>query len=297
MVPTYTLAQLQRLTASLSDIFDVARAVEPVLAIEPHPDSAAGDAECFHCHAVWNRRAERCVNCVSLRALQEGKRMTKYETIGQELFYLIAQPITVDGTALVLEMISKVDDRALLTAYGANEFVNRITGYNAKLHTDYATGLFNRAYYEEKLFLMLKKAELNKTDVAIAMMEVDGFHDVALHFGRQVAEEAITAIGQLLAANVSRRRGDFIARYGTSTFVLVLDNIPRRLMRERMVELVQRVTSLRLMGYEDVRLNVAMGVFHWADLRQAGVQDVTQTVTRRMELARATGMNHIAFAE
>ncbi len=297
LIHPYTQAELQRLILDLSGIFDVVRAVEPVLAVEMPPQAGEAPGGCFHCHAVWNHRAERCVNCVSLRALQEGKRLTKYEAIGQDIFYVIAQPIEVDGNPQVLEMISKVEDQALLSAYGVNEFVNRITAYNAKLHTDYGTGLFNRAYYEEKLFLLLKKADLNKTDVAIAMMDVDGFDYVATHFGHQVADEAILAIGQLLTANVSRRRGDFVARYSPSSFVLVLDNIPRRLMRERMVELVQRVTSLRLMGYEDVRLNVAMGVFLLSDLRQASVQDVTQTLTRRVDIARAAGFNRIAFSD
>ena len=68
---------------------------------------------------------------------------------------------------------------------------------------------------------MCSKAILNKTDVAVAFLDVDGFEHVANHFGYQVADEAIIAIGRLLTAKVSRRRGDFVARYGTNTFAIV----------------------------------------------------------------------------
>lgn len=298
MVRKYTAAQMQTLLADLQTLYDLVRVVEPVQAVATlTPPNAADVPLTAHCHDVWNGRSERCINCISLRAVQTGTRQTKYEFIEQDIFYAMAVPVEVDGRMLALEMVSKVSDPVLLSAYGAGEFVSRITAFNAKLHTDQTTGLFNQPYYEEKLYLMLQKAALNKTDLAVAMLEVDGFEHVASHFGHHVADEAIIAIGHLLSANISRRRGDFIARYSTHTFAIVMDNIPRRLLRERMVDLVRRVTSLRLLGYEDVRLNVATGVFLLSDQRDASCLDVTTTAARRVEIARAAGFNRIAFSD
>ena len=129
------------------------------------------------------------------------------------------------------------------------------------------------------------------------MMDVDGFEHVSTHFGQQVADEAIIAIGRLLTANISRRRGDFVVRYGTNTFAIVMDNIPRLIMRARMVEMVQRVSALRLMGYEDLRLNVAMGVFLLSENRAVSVSDIAQILTRRVQIAQAAGINRIAFSD
>lgn len=300
MTQKYTAEGLAQALGELRAIFDLVRVVEPVRAVEHHLTDPIGDGQGdaeYNCYSVWNHRSERCLNCISLFALQEGERQTKYEFVNDDIFYVVAMPIEVDGSPLVLEIVSKVSDRVLLNAYGINEFVSRITAFNAQLHLDSGTGLFNKHYYDEKLFLLCNKAAINKTDVAVAMMDVDGFEHVATHFGHQVADEAIIAIGHLLTANVSRRRGDFVARYGTNTFAIVMDNVPRLLLRERMVEMVQRVTTLRLLGYEDVRLNVAMGVFLLSENRGVSVAGITQIVARRVEIARAAGFNRIAFSD
>lgn len=300
MTQKYTAEGLERALTELRLIFDLARVVEPVRAIEPHLQVSFGEGRAdveTSCYAVWNNRRERCMNCISLRAIQEGERQTKYEFVGDDIFYVVAVPIEVDGRLMALEIVNKVNDRVLLSAYGVNEFVSRITAFNAQLHLDPSTGLFNKQFYDEKLFLLCNKAALNKTDVAVAMLDVDGFEHVSSHFGHQVADEAIIAIGRLLTANVSRRRGDFVARYGTNTFAIVLDNIPRLLLRERLVELTQRVTALRLMGYEDIRLNVAMGVYLLSENRDVSVSEISQIVARRVEVARAAGFNRIAFAD
>ena len=300
MTRKYTFEGIERAMQELRAVFDLVRLVEPVRAVEDHVTNptvtGAADSD-ISCYSVWNHRSERCLNCISLRALQEAERQTKYEFINKDIFYVVAIPVEVDGRPLVMEAVSKVDDNVLLSAYGTNEFVSRITAFNAQLHLDDGTGLFNKHYFDEKLFLICNKAALNKTDVAVALMDVDGFEHVTKHFGNHVADEAILAIGHLLMANVSRRRGDFVARYGTNTFMIVLDNIPRLQLRERLVDMVQRVTTLRLMGYEDVRLNVAMGVFLLSENHNVSISEIAQIVSRRVEIARAAGFNRIAFSD
>jgi len=300
MTRKYTPEELERVMEDLRAVFDTVRVVEPMENTEAfrndkvEPGTTDVQASCY---SVWNDRKERCLNCIGLRAIQERERQTKYEFVNNDIFYVVAIPIEVNHHVLAMELISRVNDRVLLSAYGTNEFVSRITAYNAQLHMDESTGLFNRHYFDERLFLMCSKAILNKTDVAVAFLDVDGFEHVANHFGYQVADEAIIAIGRLLTAKVSRRRGDFVARYGTNTFAIVFDNIPRLLLRDRLAELTQRVTTLRLLGYEDVRLNIAMGVFLLSENRDVSIADIGQIVTRRVEVARAAGFNRIAFTD
>lgn len=300
MTQRYTPDELERAMEVLRSIFDMVRVVEPMDAAEafrdtPVPPGQSG-AE-LSCFSVWGERKERCLNCVGLRAVQERERQTKYEFVNKDIFYVIAIPIEVNRHVMALELISRVNDRVLLSAYGTNEFVSRITAFNAQLHTDESTGLFNRQYLDEKLFLLCSKALLNKTNVTVALLDVDRFEHVANHFGYQVADEAIIAIGRLLNANVSHRRGDFVARYGPNTFAIVFDNIPPVLLHERLSTLTQRVSTLRLIGYEDVRLNIAIGVFQLSENRDVSIAEIGQIASRRVEIARAAGPNHIAFAD
>lgn len=300
MTRRYTPEELERAMEVLRSMFDIVRVVEPMDTDEVcrnapvPPDETDAKPSCF---ALWGERKERCLNCIGLRAIQERERQTKYEFVHKDIFYVVAIPIEVNRHVLAMELISRVNDRVLLSAYGTNEFVSRVTAFNAQLHTDESTGLFNRRYLDEKLFLLCSKALLNKTDVAVALLSVDGFEHVASHFGCHVADEAIIAIGRLLNANVSHRRGDFVARYGSNTFAIVFDNIPPVLLHERLTALTQRVSTLRLIGYEDVRLNIAMGVFQLSENRDASITEIGQVASRRLEIARAAGFNRIAFAD
>ena len=300
MTRRYTPEELERAMEVLRTVFDMVRVVEPMNTAEAYrnapvqPGESGADLSCF---SVWGERKERCMNCIGLRAVQERERQTKYEFVNKDIFYVIAIPIEVNRHVMAMELVSRVNDRVLLSAYGTNEFVSRITAFNAQLHMDESTGLFNRQYLDEKLYLLCSKALLNKTDVAVALLDVDRFEHVANHFGFQVADEAIIAIGRLLNANVSRRRGDFVARYGANTFAIVFDNIPPVLLHERLASLTQRVSLLRLLGYEDVRLNIAVGVFQLSEKRDASIAEIGQIASRRVEVARAAGTNRIAFSD
>lgn len=298
MIQTYTAEQMQQTLANLRQLFDVVRLVDPLTATLESEGTALTPGSENACYQVWNGRSERCQNCISLRAVREGQRQTKYEFSNQEVFYVVSAPVQVDGRILALEIVHRVSDPVLFNAYGPSEFVNRITAFNAQMHLDPGTELFNRRYLEEKLYLLSYKAALNKTDFSVALMDVDGYEHVAAHFGPSVADEAILAIGRLLSANVSHRRGDFVARHGPHTFALAFDNIPRLLLRDRLIGLVQRVSTLRLMGYEDVRLNVSVGVWMYSDRDAAqSPEEMLAVATRRMELAHGAGFNRIAFSD
>jgi len=193
-------------------------------------------------------------------------------------------------------MINKVDDPALTGAY-RDELMNRVSAFNAQLNRDAATGLYNKRFFDDRLPFLCRRALVNGEDVAVAMLDVDGLESLAAEYGQQASDEAVIAVGRLLCANVSRRRGDFVARYGTNTFAIVLCDMPRLLLRERLAELVQRLAALRLAGYAGVRLKNAMGVFRLSDNRSAEVANIAQTVARRVEIARAAGLNRIAFQD
>ena len=298
MSHAYTNSQMAELLSTLREVFDLVRVVDPVLMREALPSTDGtlphDGADCF---AVWQGQSERCQNCISVQALQQGKRQSKYEFNGKEAFYVIAQPVTVEGRPLALEILSKVNEHVLLGEYGADEFVERITSYNHSLHSDPSTGLFNRRYLYEKLFLLLSKANLNKTDVTLVLVDIVGLNRVARHYGVPLAEQAMSAAGRLLTANVSQRRGDFVCRFRADGFALVIDNIPGSLLRSRMITLCERINGLRLQGYEDVHLAACLGVVTLTEDRALTVEGMIESADRRLRAALSQGPNHIVFSD
>ena len=137
--PTYKKAHFQELVAEMSQLFDVVRLVDPIsmtaYTIEDGMLHAQPDS-CFH---VWNKAA-RCENCVSARCFMERERYSKFEFIGSDIYHVVAQPVEVDGKRYVLEVVTASNDNVLLSAFGNNEFVDRVTAFNRKVYTTTSPG-------------------------------------------------------------------------------------------------------------------------------------------------------------
>ena len=72
------------------------------------------------------------------------KKYTKFEFVGNSMYYAMTQNVYVEGKEYVLKIVNEVQDTVLVNAYGSNEFIDRITNYNKKIYEDELTSLKNR---------------------------------------------------------------------------------------------------------------------------------------------------------
>ncbi len=298
MAKAYTIPEIKATLAQLQQIFDVARVVDPVCTAvtqtdQPLVDEAvARDTGCF---SVWNGRGKRCANCISLRALREDERQSKFEFIDNDIYHVVALPIELEGRRRVLEIVSMVNDQVLLRAYGRNEFVQRITGFNTATDTDELTGLFNRRCFEEKLYLALTEAERNRTTVGVTLIDLDRMDELNHRYGHPAGDEALMAVGSLLTARVSTRRGDFVARHGADSFAVVMSDASSGVWKTRMGELLERISEVSLRGYESVRLTASAGGA--LSVQGDTVTTLMERVEGRLRSAQAQGGGMAVFEE
>jgi two-component system, cell cycle response regulator len=278
----------------LRAFFNLVRVVDPERMARVRPDETDADTDC---RVGWGPKHERCSACAGLRAIREGERQTQFELVERQIYLVTALPVRLGDRTVALETIGRVDDRALLGIHRFAEFADPAMPFNARLQQDGATGLYSKRYFDDRLLLTMKQAALENTDVAAAMLDVDGLEYLAKEHGQQTADEAVIAVGRLLSGHVSRRRGDLAARYGANTFTLLFCNIPSLQLRERLAEMMQRVATLRLAGCGNACLKNAMGVFLLSDNRMIDAPDVPQVLARRVEIARSAGLNRIAFRD
>ena len=187
--PTYKKAHFQELVAEMSQLFDVVRLVDPIsmtaYTIEDGMLHAQPDS-CFH---VWNKAA-RCENCVSARCFMECERYSKFEFIGSDIYHVVAQPVEVDGERYVLEVVTASNDNVLLSAFGNNEFVDRVTTFNRKMYTDDLTGLSNRRYLDERLDILINRSVLDGTPLSVVMLDIDDFKGINDSLGHLAGDSA-----------------------------------------------------------------------------------------------------------
>ncbi len=89
----------------------------------------------------------------------------------------------------------------------------------AALH-DVVTKLPNRVFFAERLKESMAVAIEEHTWIVVLMIDVDNFKSVNDHYGHQVGDALLVAIGERLTSTV--RRADTVARYGGDEFIVLM---------------------------------------------------------------------------
>jgi diguanylate cyclase (GGDEF)-like protein/PAS domain S-box-containing protein len=90
-------------------------------------------------------------------------------------------------------------------------------------HYDVLTNLPNRALLADRLNQVLIQNNANNTQVAVILLDLDGFKEINDDYGHNVGDELLVAIAERLKTSI--REGDTLSRFGGDEFVAVLSNL------------------------------------------------------------------------
>jgi putative two-component system response regulator len=170
--------------------------------------------------------------------------------VNEDIYFVLAIYVEVDGNSYSLEMVSKITDETMLGGTGREELVEYITEHNQKLHLDPVTSVYNRRYYEEQL-AGVRRAK------AVAMLDVDQFKEINDTYGHQTGDQALVLIAEAIRSCV--RSTDAVVRYGGDEFVIVFRDIPKHVFERKLEEIQQSVSSIRVPSVPGLRLSLSVG--------------------------------------
>jgi diguanylate cyclase (GGDEF)-like protein len=155
--------------------------------------------------------------------------------------------------------------------------------------TDQLTGLLQRRPFFERIEEELARADVARTQISIAIFDVDEFKQFNDRFGHLEGDRALQRIGEQLRKGV--RTTDLVARYGGEEFVIAFPRLDVQLALRRAEALREDIASLAI-GLEGVELTISGGVASWPTDGQE-FEQVLRRADERLYGAKAAGRNVI----
>ena len=261
-------AEIRQTISKLTQVFDVVRLVDITDNEIVRSGCKPGNEEMINacrgdkCYAIWGK-TQRCKNCVSSKAFEKRGQVSKLEFADDSIFQIISKYVEISGKPYVLEMIYKDNDGVLLGAYGKTDFMDNIVNYNRQLYHDALTGTYNRRYYEEQ-------AKSMRYIDAVAMLDANNFKGINDHYGHAAGDCVLKAVCESIKECI--RSSDILIRLGGDEFVLLMANIPEIVFYQKISEIKQKISEIKLPDYPDIKCAAAIGGVY-------GIQPIENALT------------------
>ena len=157
---------------------------------------------------------------------------------------------------------------------------------------DALTGLYNRAYFDERVAEELLRARRYQRPLAIAVLDLDHFKAVNDKFGHASGDIVLQRFADLLRE--SFRRTDIVSRYGGEEFAVALPETEATESETKLEQLRQLVesTAVRVGDGTEVRLTFSAGVVHYPDDGDAP-HDLVRLGDSHLLSAKREGRNRV----
>lgn len=261
-------AEIRQTISKLTQVFDVVRLVDITDNEIVRSGCKPGNEEMINacrgdkCYAIWGK-TQRCKNCVSSKAFEKRGQVSKLEFADDSIFQIISKYVEISEKPYVLEMIYKDNDGVLLGAYGKTDFMDNIVNYNRQLYHDALTGAYNRRYYEEQ-------AKSMRYIDAVAMLNANNFKGINDHYGHAAGDCLLKAVCESIKECI--RSSDILIRLGGDEFVLLMANIPEIVFYQKISEIKQKISEIKLPDYPDIKCAAAIGGVY-------GIQPIENALT------------------
>ena len=210
--------------------------------------------------------------------------------------YLRTHGTTADvlsyGTFSVTDELGRVILLLVATLLSA-AIVDRVERLRVLSTHDSLTGLYNRAYFDERLYEELLRARRYGRPLSVALADIDRFKQVNDQYGHMSGDAVLRAFASHLRDSV--RRTDIVARYGGEEFGLIL---PETTGDDALVKLDRVREEMEASAIQLPRLGRALHLTFSAGIASLPgdgerIEDLVLRADSRLLAAKANGRNRV----
>ena len=163
-------------------------------------------------------------------------------------------------TQMVQENIQKLKQRIVQVEKDAQEMSRKAEEFETAAMKDGLTGLYNRKAFDLKLNDVLKTFNDGGDPFALMIFDVDAFKKINDSFGHVAGDKVLKKVAQTLKETF--RSDDFMARYGGDEFVVIIGNLTKEMIRDKITSFKTKLKQKRFMSYEkgEVDVDLSTGI-------------------------------------
>ena len=167
-----------------------------------------------------------CENCVSTRAIHNGKPIVKIEYANQNVYLITAVPIEQEGSRYAIELFKDITNDGVIDVEGkeVGEIRQLIERKNNMIVRDAFTRIFNENYINSQLPHDIYKAQEENRKLALFLISIRNLKVINNLFGLRVGDGIIKKYSKVIK-NYSRNPEDWTARCGGTEFIIVLYDV------------------------------------------------------------------------
>lgn len=165
---------------------------------------------------------------------------------------------------------------------------------------DELTRVFNRRYFNDRVFRELHRARRYKHDLSLIMIDIDHFKNFNDTYGHHIGDEVLRWVAKNIGESI--RDSDILARYGGEEFVIILTETDkqgaafvgekvRKNLEERSVNLTEMFKSSIPITRN---ITISLGVSHFPGDGNA-VEELIDRADQNLYKAKAGGRNRVNF--
>lgn len=147
-----------------------------------------------------------------------------------------------DERELMLTTLRHMETRLSELEQEATQFKKRLAEQKFRSLQDALTELPNRAAFDERFELEIRRAQRYGKPLAIALADVDHFKQINDNYGHSAGDKTLKVIAQALKQSL--RETDFIARYGGEEFIILFPETHLAELKQPLNNLRERIKKI-----------------------------------------------------
>jgi diguanylate cyclase (GGDEF)-like protein len=165
----------------------------------------------------------------------------------------------------------------------------------SRAQLDGLTGLWNRAYFDQRLAEEVSKSGRNGRPFSIAIADADHFKSVNDTFGHPAGDAVLQGLAKILRREC--RLSDIVCRYGGEEFVILMPDTPptdAAAVCERIRQSVEQTSWSR---HPERKVTISMGVTGVEGPNDQPASAWLESADRNLYMSKRSGRNKVTASE